>query len=226
MEFNIDSFTERLLELLRDNVPYENPDLSKSKHPNRNGKQLRDLFDPKGGSAFNTGIIMNIDTRMFDIGGPMAEATMPHYHILQQVEVIRKRNQGTKSTKGSQEKVEPTMRDYERVSWNGKTFSKEYSKNVRGSRSKAERIKAPKLRYTYGYYEDKRNVSGSYINIHYQYIDRILDAVVPYLAQEYNLRAKRKQDSGLSEEYDLQQTLDNEERFGILDILDSFEEGE
>ena len=53
MEFNIDDFTARLLELLRDNVPNENADISKSKHSNRNGKQLRDLFDQIGNSPFN-----------------------------------------------------------------------------------------------------------------------------------------------------------------------------
>lgn len=225
MEYSIDAFTDRLLTMLRDNVPFENPDLSKSKHPNRNGMQLRDLFDIKGGGAFNTGITMNVDMREFEIGSPMQEALMPHYHILQQAQVIRKKGRGTKQSKGSQDKLPPIERDYERVIWNGKTFSKEYSKNVRGARSKASKIKEPKLKYSGGkYYEDKRGISGSYVNVHYQYIDRILDAVVPYLAQEFGMRAMRKQDYGLEEEYNYQLGQENEERFGILDILNSFEE--
>ena len=225
MEYSIDAFTDRLLTMLRDNVPFENPDLSKSKHPNRNGMQLRDLFDIKGGGAFNTGITMNIDMREFEIGSPMQEALMPHYHILQQAQVIRKKGRGTKQSKGSQDKLPPIERDYERVIWNGKTFSKEYSKNVRGARSKASKIKEPKLKYSGGkYYEDKRGMSGSYVNVHYQYIDRILDAVVPYLAQEFGMRAMRKQDYGLEEEYNYQLGQESEERFGILDILNSFEE--
>lgn len=220
MEYNIDTFTERLLEFLRDNVPFENPDLSRSKHPKRNGKQLRDLFDYN-----QVAITKNVDMRTFDIGSPMAEALMPHYHILQNSEVIRKKFRGTKNTKGSQDKENNLlMRDYERVNWNGKTFSKEYSKNVRGERSKARKIIEPKLRYTQGKYTiDERNVSMSYVNTHYMYIDRILDATLPYLASEMGLRAMRKMDTGLEEEFNIQQEEELDERYSILERFDSFE---
>lgn len=220
MEYNIDTFTEMIMTYLRDNVPFENPELSKSKHPKRDGKQLRDLFDPSKAT-----ITRNIDMRMFEVGGPMAETLMPHYHILQNSEVIRKRGRGTTTTKGSQAKVKPMERDYERVNWNGKTFSKEYTKNVRGSRSKAAKILEPKLRYINGrYVEDLRGVSNSYVNTNYQYIDRILDATMPYLASEFNMRIMRKVDTGLEEEYNLQQQEELNERFEILDIFDSFNE--
>lgn len=220
MEYNIDAFVERLLTLLKDNVPFENPETSKEKHPKRNGKQLRDLFEPTKAT-----IIRNIDMRMFDIGGPMAETLMPHYHILQNSEVIRKKGRGTTTTKGSQAKIKPMERDYERVNWNGKTFSKEYTKNVRGERSKAAKILEPKLRYINGrYVEDLRGVSNAYVNIHYKYIDRILDATLPYLASEMGLRAMRKKDTGLKEEYDMQKQEELDERFSIVDIFDSFDE--
>lgn len=236
MEFNIDDFTARLLELLRDNVPNEDAEISKSKHSNRGGRQLKDLFSESYSKesgmlpdSFNATISMNIDTRVFEVGSPMVELLMPHYHILQQAETIRKRNRGTKKSKGSQDSVKKMDRDYERVIWNGKTYSKEYSKNVRGSRSKANKILEPKLRYSGGqYYEDKRGIGGSYVNVHYKYIDRILDATVPYLADEFGLRAYRKQDTGLKEEYEYQDSIEQEDRFGILDIFGSFDfdEGE
>ena len=232
MEYDIDSFTIRLMALLRDNVPFESDELNNSKHPNRHGRHLRDLFSVQYRKeldmlpdAFNTSIEQNIDTRTFEVGGAMAEALMPHYHILQQAEVIRKRGRGTKTSLGSQQKVATMERDYEKVSWNGKTFSKEYTKNVRGERSKAAKIRAPKLRYSGGqYYEDRRGIGNSYINIHYKYIDRILDAIVPYLASEFGLQARRKIDSGLEEEYNLQVEQDLNDRYTMLDIFDSFEE--
>lgn len=221
MDFNIDSFTARLMELLKDNAPYESDELNNSKHQNRKGRHLKDLFDKDKQT-----ITMNLDMRTFDVGSQMDEALLPQYHILQQAEVIKKRGRGTKTSKGSQDEIDNKLdRDYERVKWNGKTYSKEYSKNVRGERSKARKLLEPKLRYVGGkYIEDMRGgLSSIYINIHYKYIDRILDAVVPYLAQEFNLRAMRKEDSGLQEEYDLQKSEEDDERFSILDTLSSFE---
>lgn len=221
MDFNIDSFTARLMELLKDNAPYESDEINNEKHPKRKGRHLKDLFDKDKQT-----ITLNLDMRTFDVGSPMDEALMPQYHILQQAEVIRKRGRGTKTSKGSQDEIGNTLdRDYEKVKWNGKTFSKEYSKNVRGERSKARKLLEPKLRYVGGkYVEDMRGgLSNIYVNKHYQYIDRILDAVVPYLAQEFELRAMRKQDSGLQEEYDMQKSEEDDDRFSILDTLNSFE---
>ena len=220
MEYDIDLFTNRIREVLRDNFPRESDELNRSKHPKRNGKHLSDLLNDN-----NSLITKNIDSRMFDLGSPMAEALMPHYHILQNSEVIRKRDRATKTSMGSQGKQENKLiRDYEAVKWNGKTFSKEYTKNVRGERSKARKILEPKLRYNGQYYEDKRGVSNSYVNIHFRYIDRILDATLPYIAQEFGLRAMRKKTNGLQEEYEMQQRADLEDRFSILEIMSSFDE--
>lgn len=221
MEYNIDSFTERLRQLMRDNFPHELEDISKRKHPKRNGLQLKDMLDDN-----HSLITVNIDMRTFDLGSPMLEALAPHYHILQNSEIIKKRNRGTKTSKGSQGAESNLMlRDYERVSWNGKTFTKEYNKNVRGTRSKANKILEPKLKYVNGaYVEDTTNVSA-YVNIHYKYLDRILDAIVPYLAQDFGLRAMRKQDTGLKEEFEMQQNEDFEENYySIYDTIESFME--
>lgn len=227
MEYNIDAFTNRIIEVLGDNVPQENKQVGLSKHPNRKGLTLKDMFSV-GGGVYGIAITHNIDTRIFEVGSPMLELIAPHYHILQNSEVIRKRGRGTKTSKGSQANVKNILeRDYERVSFNGKTYSKEYNKNVRGSRSKANRILEPKLRYVGGkYIEDRRGVSNSYVNTNYQYIDRILDATLPFIASEFGLRTKRKVDTGLQEEYEYEQSLDLESRFptNILDIFDSFDD--
>ena len=218
MEFNIDSFLERLFEMIKENVPYERAQNYANKHSKRNGARLRDLFD-----LGKQTITVNINTRTVDVGGPMAEAIIPHYHILQQAEIIRKRGKGTTTSKGSQDKVSNVlMRDYEKVSFNGKTYSKEYSKNVRGQRSKAKLLLEPKLMYRNGEYVAKVN-NRAYINTHYQYIDRTLDVIVPFLADDFGLKVMRKKDTGLEEEYNLQTEMENEEKFSVLDMLESFE---
>jgi len=233
MTFDIDSFTNRLMELIADNVPYESEESYERKHKKRQGKRLKDLFSKNSlqetdFNALNTTVSLNINTRTVDVGGPMAEATMPHYHILQQAQVIHKRGKATKSSKGSQDKENTMEKDYEKVNWNGKTFSKEYSKNVRGSRNQAERLRSPKLRYTNGNYEiDKRYDQHTYINTHYRYIDRILDTITPWLAGEYGLKLSRKMDTGLQEEYSVQQNEELNESFGsIFDILNTHDIGE
>ena len=220
-EYDIDSFVARLRELMYDNFPKESDDLLKAKHKTRKG-HFRDIVFK------DLPITMNIDARSFDLGSPYGEATMPQYHILQQAEVIAKKGRGTTKTKGSQDTVSNKMeRDYERVNWNGKTFSKEYSKNVRGSRSKADKIRSVKLRYTNGEYVAQKGIQDKYyINIHYQYIDRTLDAITPFLASEFGMKLRRKQDVGLDEEYQMQQDSDSPFSTDILDIMDSFDDYE
>lgn len=212
MEYSIDEFVATLREMMYDNFPLEPDKVNDSKHPNRKGKHMRDI-------AFkDLPITVNLETRTFDIGSPMAEAIVPQYHILQNSEVIKKRGRGTTTSKGSQDKEQNLlMRDYERIFWNGKTYSKEYTKNVRGSRSKASKISAPKLRYRNGEYIPMQ--SNSYVNVHYRYIDRILDTITPWLADTYGMRLGRKQDTGLEEEYNMQES----ESSIIGDILESFD---
>jgi len=224
MEYNIDAFLKRLFELLKDNVPYESKENYDKKHLKRGGRRLQDLFDLNKNTT-----TINIDTRIVDVGGPMAEAITPQYHILQQAEVIHRKNRGTKKSLGSQAN-EPNllMRDYEKVSFNGKTFTKEYTKNVRGMRSKARKILEPKLIYTNGQYKgqykEARNTANYYVNVHYKYIDKILDVIVPFIAHEFDLKPMRKQETSLEEEYKLQVHEETEEVYNILNSLDSFME--
>lgn len=213
-EFNIDSFVERLREVMYDNFPYESNEITMKKHKNR-PLHIRDI-------AFkNLPVSVNIDSRTFDIGSDYAEMVYPYYHILQDSEVIHIRGKGTKTSKGSQANISvASARDYGRVTWNGKTYSKEYIKNVRGSRSKQGKARK--------YYIDSNGevfkineTANTYVNIHYKYIDRILDQTIPFIAHEFGLTLRRKQDSGLGEEYQEQQ---NQDISNLLDILDSFEE--
>ena len=221
MEYTIDSFVSRIREVMYDNFPYF-PDGkmyrsswgvmqdNAQKHPNRTD-HIRDI------AFMNLPITTNMETRSFDIGSEYAELLYPYYHILQDSEVIHKRYQGTKNSKGSQDAIsDKSARDYGRINWNGKTYTQEYKKNVRGGRSK----KTKRLIYKNGqYYEYGKDTT--YVNIHYRYIDRILDSTLPWIAHEFGLKMSRKVNTGLEEENAMQEEIGVA---GIIDILDSFGE--
>lgn len=234
MEFSVVEFTNRLKEWFLESplFPYYeigNPDniglsdfstyqaikpSASSKHPNRNPTHLKDVAR----QCLETTTTFTEDMGTFDYGNVVMESNYPHYHILQQAQVIRKKNRGTKKSKGSEEQQKiKALRDYERINFNGKTFSKEYAKNVRGARSRASGVS----RWTIvdGQAKWVNRESNSYLNVHYQYIDKILDEdVIWKLANYFDLRVMRKKDSGLEEDFNSQIT----EEETILDILDSF----
>ena len=211
MEFDIVEFTDLIRTYLYGFFPLESDDKSISKHPNR-PFHIRDV-------AFMwlpTSTSDNGNTITFDIGSDYAEENYPYYHILQDSPYIRKRNRGSDKTKGSQANIKDlSKRDYGRVSFNGKTFTKEYSKNVRGERKRIT--------------ETSTRKSNSYQNIHYKYIDKILDANLPFIADYFGMKMGRKKDTGLEQEYKDQYEQDKLNLatgnwdLDILDIMTSFE---
>ena len=211
-EFTIDSFVASLREKMYQLFPYENDEINRVKHKNR-PEHIRDI-------AFNNLPVMGEgDVREFNIGSEQAEEKYPYYHILQQAPVIRKRDRGTKKSKGSQAEVKNLgQRDYERIKWDGKTFKKEYTKNVRGSRNS---VVQNSTRYIYmgGSKIQINRQANSYVNIHYQYIDQMLDVIAPMIASEFGMTFKRKVNTGLQEEYQWQNDQDNN---WFFDMFDSF----
>ena len=107
----------------------------------------------------------------FDIGDDYSEQYYPYYHILQDSPVIHKRGKGTAKSKGTMAEIKNlSQRDYGRINFNGKTFSREYTRNVRGARAS---VISNSTRYVGG---KKINMdSTTYANTHYHYIDKILD---------------------------------------------------
>lgn len=205
MDFNIDNFVRDIRENMYANFPYENEEINLKKHSTR-PEHIRDI------AFMDMPVIANGDTRIFEIGNEVAEENYPYYHILQNSQVIRKKGRATTKSRGSEHNLEPAKRDYERVSFNGKTFTKEYSKNVRGQRS----LVGSATRYVYGgdgkVY--KLNADAKYYyNKHYKYIDRILDSTIPYVAQQNGLRSMRKKQTSLEDDYNQQD---------IVSIFDSF----
>lgn len=194
MEYSLDALVDLIRQSIYNNFPYD---------PNSKNGNIRDI-------AFMNNPLISVDFgtdpyRMFDIGNEFAERTAPYYHILQDAQVIRKSGRGTKRSKGSQAKVEEiSKRDYGKVSFNekSKTFYQEYHKNIRGQRSKAS--SATRFIKLDGKTIKINRDSDYYLNIHYNYIDKILDENLPIIAETLGLKLRRKIDTGLKEENDLQ----------------------
>ena len=221
MEFTISAFVNRIREVMYENFPYEEESVNIAKHVLGTRGKVKDPrpYHIRDVAFMNNPISFMENSATFDIGNEFAEENYPYYHILQDAQVIHVKGAGTKQSKGSQQYINPKNRDYNKVEWNGKTFSQEYNKNVRGSRSKYS-----SARRTVDIGGKKVVINRNadyYVNKHYKYIDRILDASMPYIAQEFGLRAMRKQDTGLEEEYNMQQdeSFDN-----LLEAMYSMEE--
>lgn len=222
MEYDILSFVSKLKDYFAnsDLFPYMQGEYlsgygvmqdSKAKHPNRNPPHLKDMTIQ---CIAQTTQFIDDNVVMFELGNEKMEKYYPYYHILQDAPVIRKKNKGTEKTRGSQAKIKDLgKRDYGIVEWNGKTFTKEYTRNVRGKRF-------PKNVMIYGgNFVINRN-APAYQNIHYHYIDKVIDEdVIGKLSSEFGLKPLRKQDSGLGEEY-MSEIEPNEELQN--DILNTF----
>lgn len=197
MEFTVQAFTARIRELMYDKFPYMLDSVNEKKHPNRTG-HIRDV-------AFkNNPTIIADKEAMFDIGNAYAEERYPYYHILENTPYIHKRNTATKKSKGSQDKQDYlSKRDYEKVSWNGKTFSKEYSRNVRGSRNRNEKVSHWKESQS-GVKTWENKSATQYLNVHYNYIEKMLNeegGILDQVAREFNLKRARTQSTGYADEY-------------------------
>lgn len=224
MEFEIGAFTKDLKELFLNSPLF--PIMPNGVYIDKNGYEQKDENKHKGRepltlkkateNCMDETYYRDAISTAFDIGSEKMERTHPYYHILNQAPVIRKRNIATKKTRGSQENVSVEKRDYEKVSFNGKTFTKEYSRNVRGKRTGLSKT---------SYWNDGKFINreaSQYKNVHYQYINKILDSgILETLASKYEMKLKRKIDAGLEEEYFSQF---DEAPVNMLDILSSFGE--
>lgn len=222
MEYTLSAFAERLTELI--SISKQIPEMggfytnrygytqsAESKHSKRPlPRNLRGQITNSMSSSFQT--TENIAT--FDIGNETMEQYFPYYHILQQAPVIRKRGKGTTKTKGSEAMYKNAKdRDYERVIWNGKTFTKEYSRNVRGSRLNLNKTQM----HLDGQFLNTN--ANQYLNMHYEYLDKVSDEVADKIAQEFGMRLGRKVDSGLIDEFANQEGVSIE---SVLEAFDSF----
>ena len=210
MEFDLSTFVKDIHQNMYDNFPYENDIINNAKHKKR-PLHIRDV-------ALSMPSLSN-GTYVFEIGNDYAEEYYPYYHILEDAEVIRKRGRGTSQSRGSQAKVEKlSARDYGRINFNGKTYTREYQKNVRGARSRTDKAQYSIVGSDGVVYKVNKN-ANYYKNIHYHYIERILDTTLPWIAVANGLRMKRTEITDLSEEY-----TEQVERDRIARTFESFEE--
>ena len=217
MEFDLATFTQTLRDKMVDRFPKldkrgENPSGS-PKHGQYNEMIVDVAFKN------NPTILVGEKEYTFDIGNEYSEEHYPYYHILEDAPYIRKRNRGTTKTRGSQANVEKGKRDYGVVSWNGKTFTKEYQRNVRGTRNRLDKV-SHWITNDSGEKEFINRESNTYKNEHYQYIEKMLDIITIELASEFNLKKARVEKTGFEEELAMQWGIDSST---ILDIFQSFE---
>ena len=181
MAFDINVFASRLKELfvsspLFPNMPenYVNEwGVVQSDREKHKGREPLKLKDAVISSMANSTIFVENEIS-FNIGNEQMEKTHPYYHILENAPVIRKRGKGTDKSRGSQAKIEDVgQRDYERVSFNGKTFTKEYAKNVRGKRNRIDNV-THFVSDSRGNRKMINREAGAYQNVHYMYIEKIL----------------------------------------------------
>lgn len=227
-EFNLNAFSDSLIDLFTNSnlFPYSQEyyidkngksQPYSSKHKNRQPLHLKDAVI----HSISQSRVFEQDMNSFEIGNEQMEIMHPYFHILNDSPYIRKRNMGSDKTHGSQAKVEKGKRDYNVVAWNGKTFVKEYQRNVRGSRNRTNKV-SHWITNSNGEKEFINRDSNTYVNEHYHYIEKILDNIVDDLASMYGLKAQRKVDSGLGEEY-ASQFEDLGLESNILDIISSFD---
>ena len=218
-EFDIKNFGEALKEGIVVAIPVEPQFIAKQKHGNlktnpRNTLQLNEQVRHEFRNPLQ---MQNLMTYYFDLGSERLETIYPYYHILEDSEVIHKRDKGTKSSKGSQATITNLgQRDYGRVEHKvifkdgkGKTsYYQEYRKNVRGKRS-ALKKETFKVVNDDGVIEYREKVVGTksstvYINKHYHYIENNLENwLIGSLNTMFGLKRKRNQASDLLEgQYD------------------------
>lgn len=209
MDFDIDAFTQSIRLGMEAKFPYENDRIKKRKHKNT----LLHIVDV----AFRRNPTRaNGDERYFEIGNQNAEAKYPYYHILQDAPVIRKKGKADKGTKGSQASVADLgLRDYNKITYDGKRYKREYEKNIRGSRrsvvdNATQWVDGVKI----------NRGSNSYKNIHYKYIDNMLPEVCQAVAGQFGLIYVGIKHTSLEEDYLLSLQLENDENTSILsDII-------
>lgn len=207
-EFNIATFSKDLYELFLSSSYFpkmESDYLSSwgtrqsdsAKHPNRSPLHLQEAARKCVEQTFQS-IEENIYT--FDYGNEEMEISHPYYHILENTPYIRKANRSTEKSRGSQAKIEDVgKRNYENVSWNGKTFTKEYRRNIRGSRKRTDKVSHWAYGNNFKVFVNRE--ANSYLNEHYQYIETIVDSIIYMLAEQNGVRFVAKSNSGLMEDY-------------------------
>lgn len=219
VEFDLGRFGKELQTKIASAIPFPTDvKRDEQKHKNRNPRHLKEEVTTEFLSNYE---ILNGNQQAFNLGSERLETIYPHYHILEDAEVIHKAGLSTETSRGSQARLQEKHRDYGAIvmkynknsgKWN---MSQEYRKNVRGKRSALKKATVKVVKDN-GVVEEREVVVGTksattYPNVHYHYIERALDTrIVNELAIMFNLQVKRKKITDI---------LDNNEDF-MLKVFD------
>lgn len=209
-EFDIAAFGKSLQEYIANAIPFpDDVTRDEQKHKSRNPRHLKQQVINEFLNNFD---MIDQDRYSFDLGSEKLETMYPHYHILEDSEVIHIAGHGTKSSRGSQANMPKGQRDYgvivARVNKNKGTtsYSQEYRKNARGQRT---RIKYDTFKVVddNGVVTEYKKAVGTksgttYLNVHYHYIERNLDTSIDELCRVYGLKKKSKTSSDLFDNND------------------------
>lgn len=134
-------------------------------------------------------IIVSPEVEYFEIGNEYAEKTNPYYHILEDAKVIRNPNKGTPQSLGTQRSVKQVgKRDYGKVTYiksGGKTRVGQEYRTAYKNRSNIWNVNTTLYLKRFNMRNEKRNYR---YNIHFGYIERILEEITPTIAEQINAR--------------------------------------
>jgi hypothetical protein len=127
-------------------------------------------------------MVISPTLQTFELGNEQAEEKAPRYHILENAKIIRKRGRGTPSSKGSQANIMPkNKRDYgiQEYDFAKKKLVQEYRTSFgdgkRSYQSQTNRLVNKR-------YETRGKQLNYYYNVHWAYIERILEQITPTIA--------------------------------------------
>lgn len=176
------------------------------KKKSKDGLHMRDVA-----MGQNTpGIAISPSSYYFEIGNENAEVKTPYYHILEDAKIIANPYQGTPKSRGSQSRRRiVSKRDYSTGTYDSTgTFSQEYRGSFGVGRRSYDKI-ADKV-WTKESNRKKFETQNKFrYNIHFAYIERILEKTLPNIATQFGLKL-----------YSGKATIVPERKAGYMDIKD------
>ena len=153
--------------------------------------------------AFDRNPIIPLSPTMhyFELGNDFAEEKAPYYHILEDAKQIRNPYASTKRTRGFQA-LEPNKRkrDYSTTTYYKDTTGKNvYGNEYRYAFRPGRRSYAEQTKRLSDLSEDKSKKKPFRYNKHFAYIERILEKIVPYIADFLGLRVNSERGLIVSE---------------------------
>lgn len=136
----------------------------------------------------NTWYAVDDETHIFEIGNDKAEAEAKHYHILEDAQTIHYGNRRARRVVKNPDGTK-SVRAYGKVrSW-GTTKSRGSQANAGASRDygKWSYSDDGKLRQEYrsgGKKKAPTETSTAYANVHFHYIERIMEVIIPEIASD------------------------------------------